>query len=63
MGEVKRTTEEIEREIAHARARLAGDVEALQIVVKERLDWKHHVRQHPVPFLAAAFLVGVLLGR
>jgi hypothetical protein len=62
MGEVKRTTQEIQREIERARENLARDVTALEVTFKEKLDLRHHVRQRPMIFLGGALAVGFVIG-
>jgi ElaB/YqjD/DUF883 family membrane-anchored ribosome-binding protein len=63
MGEeIKRTTEEIRREIERARERLANDVSALEVEVKQQLEWRTHVRTHPMAFVGGAFAIGFVVG-
>jgi uncharacterized protein DUF3618 len=62
MGEVKRTTDEIEREIEQVRARLVNDVSTLEVVVQAKLDWRRSIRHRPLAFLGGAFVIGFILG-
>ena len=63
MGEeIKRTTEEIRREIERARERLANDVSALEVEVKQQLSFTTHVRNRPMAFVGGAFAVGFVIG-
>jgi hypothetical protein len=62
MGEQKRSTAEIQREIDLVRERLLADVNTLEVVIKERLDWRKPVRDRPVLFLGGAFVLGLILG-
>jgi len=54
--------ERMERAVARARVRVAGNLLALRREVARRTDWREWVRERPLPFVAAAFAVGVLLG-
>ena len=62
MGEVKRTTEEIQAEIQRIRESLQHNVSALELTVKERLDWRRPIRERPVVWLGGALAVGFVLG-
>ena len=62
MGEVKRTTEEIQAEIARVRESLQRDVTALEITVRAKLDWRRPVRERPLTWIGGAFAVGFVLG-
>lgn len=62
MGEVKRTTEEIQAEIARVRESLQRDVSALQVTVRDKLDWRRPVRERPLAWVGGAFVVGFVLG-
>ncbi len=62
MGEVKRTTQEIEAEIERIRDSLTRDVTALEQTVRARLDWRRPIRERPLLCIGAAFGAGVLLG-
>ena len=61
MGEVKRTTAEIQRDIERVRESLTRDVEALEATVRDKLDWRRPIRARPVQAVGAAFAVGFLL--
>ena len=62
MGEQpKRTSEEIEREIALARQNLLMHVSELQEEVREKMEWRRPVQQRPFVFLGAAFAIGFLI--
>jgi hypothetical protein len=62
MGETHKTTEEIRREIERVRAKMARDVSALEITVRETFDLRHHIRERPFAFTGSALLLGFLLG-
>ena len=62
MGEVKRSTEEIQRDIERIRENLTRDVVALETTVRDKLDWRRPIREQPLQALGAAFTVGFLLG-
>jgi len=62
MGEVKRTTAEIQAEIERIRSNLQRDVSALELTVREKLDWRRPIRDKPVVYVGAALGVGLLLG-
>jgi hypothetical protein len=62
MGEVKRTTQEIEAEIARVRESLTRDVGALELSVRESLDWRRPIRARPLAWFGGAFGVGLVLG-
>jgi hypothetical protein len=62
MGEVKRTTAEIEAEIDRVRASLMRDVSNLELTVRDKLDWSRPIRERPLLYLGAALGVGVVLG-
>jgi hypothetical protein len=53
----------VEAEIARTRARVASNMLALRREVVRRADWREWVRRRPIPFIAGAFVVGLLLGR
>jgi ElaB/YqjD/DUF883 family membrane-anchored ribosome-binding protein len=62
MGEVKRSTAEIQRDIERIRESLTRDVGALEATVRDKLDWRRPIREQPVQAVGAAFAVGFLLG-
>jgi hypothetical protein len=62
MGEVKRTTEEIQAEIARVRESLQRDVTALEVTVREKLDWRRPVRQRPLAWVGGALVLGFVVG-
>jgi ElaB/YqjD/DUF883 family membrane-anchored ribosome-binding protein len=63
MGEVKgRTSDEIRSEIERVRENLARDVTALEVSVREKLDWKRPIRERPMMSVGAALGAGMLLG-
>ena len=61
MGEVKRTTAEIQAEIERIRASLQRDVTALEISVKEKLDWRRPIRERPIVWIGGAFALGFVI--
>jgi len=61
MGEIKRTTAEIQAEIERIRASLQRDVTALEISVKEKLDWRRPIRERPVVWVGGAFALGFVI--
>jgi hypothetical protein len=63
MGEKSsRTIDELERDIARRRVSLMSDVDDLQRVVRQRLDWRRQVHAHPWPLVGAAFAIGFIVG-
>ncbi len=62
MGEVKRTTEEIQAEIERVRESLQRDVSALELTVKDKLDWRKPIREQPLPWFFGALAVGFVIG-
>ena len=62
MGEVKRTTDDIRREIERVRENLARDVNELEVSVRETLDWRRPIRERPFTAVGAALAVGLVLG-
>ena len=62
MGEARRTTAEIQAEIERVRESLARDVMALEVTVKQRLDWRRPIRERPMRFVCGALAVGFVLG-
>lgn len=61
MGEVKRTTAEIQAEIERIRASLTRDVTALELSVKDKLDWRRPIRERPAAWIGGAFAVGFVI--
>jgi ElaB/YqjD/DUF883 family membrane-anchored ribosome-binding protein len=57
-----KTAREIEQEIAQARNRLGRDLDALQLRIRESVDWRIRFERNPAAFLAIAFAVGFLAG-
>lgn len=62
MGEVKRTTAEIQAEIDRVRDNLARDIHALEVTVREKLDWRKPIRDQPLAYFGAALGLGFLVG-
>jgi ElaB/YqjD/DUF883 family membrane-anchored ribosome-binding protein len=62
MGEVKRTSNEIRRELEQVRENLARDVSELEVTVREKLDWARPVRERPLAFVGGAFALGLVIG-
>jgi hypothetical protein len=62
MGEVKRTTTEIQEEIERIRESLQRHVSALELTFREKLDWRRPIRERPVVYVGAALGVGLVLG-
>jgi hypothetical protein len=62
MGEVKRSTEEIQREIERVREDLARNVTALELTVREKLDFRLRIRERPLAFVGGAFAIGFVVG-
>ncbi len=58
MGE---TTNQIEVQIADARAELGANLQELEQKVKSAADWKHHYRNNPMTLVGFAFGAGMLL--
>ena len=61
MGEVKRTTAEIQEEIERIRTSLERNVSALELSVKQKLDWRRPIREKPVLFIGGAFALGFVI--
>lgn len=61
MSEVKRTSDEIQRDIERVRDSLVRDVGALEATVRDKLDWRKPIRERPVQAVGAAFVVGLLI--
>jgi hypothetical protein len=55
--------DEIEEDLARARARVAASMHALGEEVSRRADWRVWVRERPGWTMAAALALGFLLGR
>jgi hypothetical protein len=55
--------DQIEADLARARARVAASMHALGEEVSRRTDWRAWVRERPVWSLAGALALGFLLGR
>jgi ElaB/YqjD/DUF883 family membrane-anchored ribosome-binding protein len=62
MGEVKRTSEDIRRDIERVREDLARDATELEVTLRDKLDWSRPVRERPLAFAGAAFAIGLVLG-
>jgi hypothetical protein len=62
MGEMKRTTDEIQREISRIRDSLAENVHALEVTVRRTLDWRRPIRERPLQFVGGALVLGFVLG-
>jgi hypothetical protein len=58
-----RTPEEIRRSIVEARHELAGSVEELRTRVKVLTDWRRQINEHRGAAIAAAAVVGFVVGR
>lgn len=56
------TLEETEAEIERTRARLSASLGALKHEISDLGDWRGWVQRRPLPFLAGAFALGVLVG-
>ncbi|HLK63127.1 MAG TPA: DUF3618 domain-containing protein [Bryobacteraceae bacterium] len=61
MGEESDQIDQIAREIERSRAELGHDVQELEQKVNAITDWRHHFRRKPIPIIAAAFAIGMLL--
>jgi len=62
MGEKNaRSLDDLERAIARSRIDLMADVDALQRVVRKRLDWRRPIRRHPWATLGAAFALAFFI--
>jgi hypothetical protein len=55
--------DEIEADLARARARVAASMHALGEEVSRRTDWRSWVRERPGWMIAGAVAVGFLLGQ
>ena len=54
--------EEVERELARARARFQQSLDALHVRIDELKDWRVWLRRHPVPMLLGAVTLGAVFG-
>jgi hypothetical protein len=57
-----RSADEIELAIERGRARVVTSVEAFQIALRDKLDWRRPVRAHPYVAVGVVFGVGLWLG-
>ena len=57
----KNQADEIKQRMAEIRAELPYSAEIARARVQELTDWKYHLKQHPLPILAAVAAVGYLL--
>jgi ElaB/YqjD/DUF883 family membrane-anchored ribosome-binding protein len=62
MGEIKRTSHEIQAEIDRLRESLTRDVRSLELSVRNKLDWRRPIRERPVLCVGVALGVGVVIG-
>lgn len=53
---------EIRTEIERTREEIAQSIVALRDSVTDAADWKTWVRRNPLPFLAGAFAIGLIIG-
>ena len=60
-AKLQRTPEQVRAEIERTRADLALQVSALRQEMDRATDWRGWVREHPVGFVAGAFLLGFIL--
>ena len=58
---LERTPEQVRAEIERTRADLALQVSALRQEMDRATDWRGWVREHPIGFVAGAFVLGFLL--
>lgn len=56
-----KTPEQVRAEIERTRADLALQVSALRQEVDRATDWRGWVREHPIAFVAGAFVLGFIL--
>ena len=63
MSASARPSEDIEHEIARLRRDLVESLTELDRRLHARMDWRAHVRRHPVRTLSAAFTLGFWLAR
>jgi hypothetical protein len=61
MPERDRTAEEIQREIALIRDRLVDNVTTLEVVMRDKVDWRRPIRERPVAWLLGGFVVGLVI--
>ena len=57
----RKQSEAIRQRMQLIRTEMPSDADSARARVKELTDWKYHVRNHPLPVLAAAAVVGYLL--
>jgi hypothetical protein len=56
-----KTPEQVRAEIERTRADLAVQVSALRQEMDRATDWRGWVREHPIGFVAGAFVLGFIL--
>jgi hypothetical protein len=56
------TLAETEAEIERTRERLTASLGALKDEISDLADWRAWVERRPLPFLAGAFALGILVG-
>ncbi len=56
-----KTPEQVRAEIERTRADLALQVTALRQEMDRATDWRGWVREHPIGFVAGAFVLGFIL--
>jgi hypothetical protein len=54
--------QETEAQIERTRERLTASLGALREEISDLTDWRTWVERRPVPFLAGAFVAGLLVG-
>jgi len=57
-----RTPNELQESIELGRARVVTDVEALQIAVRDKLDWRRRIGARPRIAIGVAFALGLWMG-
>jgi len=57
----RQQSDAIRAEMCRIRTKLPYDVDAARVQVKQMIDWKYHLRQHPLPILGAVALLGYLV--
>ena len=57
----RQQSDAIRAEMRRIRTELPYDVDAARVQVKQLTNWKYHLRQHPLPILSAAALIGYLV--
>jgi hypothetical protein len=55
------TLDQIERHIAATRNQLGDNLNELETRLRDSLDWRTQFDAHPLPMVAIAFGVGILL--